>query len=456
MRSIPAGLSLRENFSWTFAGNVIYAGCQWGVLVVLAKLGSPEMVGQFALGLAIVTPVIMLTNLQLRNVQATDAKREYLFGDYLGLRLVTTALALMIIVGIVLVASYRLEIALVILAVGIVKSLEAVSNVFYGLLQQHERMDRIARSMMLKGPLSLAALCVGVYLTGSVLWGVVGMILARASVLMSYDIHSGALMMRQMSQPVGLTHDADDQRTMLHPRWEARTLTRLAWLALPLGVVMALISLKTNIPRYFIEGYLGEHGLGIFAAIAYLQQAGTTLVGALGQSAMPRLAKHYAMGKGKAFRVLLLKLAGIGALLGGAGVLLAAVGGREILTLLYSPEYAERDLFVWLMVGAGISYIAAFMGYGMMATRYFLVQVPLFVFVTGTAALACLWLIPANGLRGAAMALIVANSVQACGALAITLYALRALRRHAEEAEYPGPRETESFASCMATEGDEL
>ena len=91
----PGARSLRANFSWTFVGNVIYAACQWAMLVVLAKLGSPEIVGQFALGLAITAPVIMLTNLQLRAVQATDAKRAYSFGDYLGLRLAVTPLALL-------------------------------------------------------------------------------------------------------------------------------------------------------------------------------------------------------------------------------------------------------------------------------------------------------------------------------------------------------------------------
>jgi hypothetical protein len=56
--SQPAhGLSLRRNFAWTVLGNVTYAACQWGMLVALAKLGSPEMVGQFALGLAIGAPV---------------------------------------------------------------------------------------------------------------------------------------------------------------------------------------------------------------------------------------------------------------------------------------------------------------------------------------------------------------------------------------------------------------
>src|SRR3954466_10204757 len=85
-----AALSLRTNFSWTFIGNVVYAGCQWGMLMVLAKRGNPQLVGEYALGLAVTAPVIMLSNLQLRAVLATDANEEHPFSAYLWLRLFTT------------------------------------------------------------------------------------------------------------------------------------------------------------------------------------------------------------------------------------------------------------------------------------------------------------------------------------------------------------------------------
>src|SRR5919197_2263596 len=158
LSDVPAGLSLRANFLWTVLGNVVYAGCQGGMLVVLAKVGSSRMVGQFALGLAVATPVIMFANLQLGSVQATDARRQYRFGEYLGLRLITTALAFLAMIGIVLLSRHRWDTALVVVAVGLAKALESISDLIYGLLQQHERMDRIAKSVMLKGPVSLAAL----------------------------------------------------------------------------------------------------------------------------------------------------------------------------------------------------------------------------------------------------------------------------------------------------------
>ncbi|MBE0449009.1 MAG: oligosaccharide flippase family protein [Actinobacteria bacterium] len=412
MASLP-GLSLRRNFSWTLAGNVVYAGCQWAMLVILAKLGSPVMVGQFALGLAITAPVVMFSNLQLRVVQATDARYEYLFSDYLGLRIITTVLALIVIMGIALVAGYRWETAIVIVVVGLAKAFESISDVFYGFLQQNERMDRIAKSMMIKGPLSLVALGIGIYLTGSVLWGVVGLAIAWALILIGYDVHSGTFIMQTITQAPRIIKNRVEGLATLRPRLEMGTLRKLALVAMPLGFVMMLISLNTNIPRYFIEHYFGERELGIFAAMAYLMVAGNTVVSALGQSATPRLAKYYTSGNSAAFRVLLLKLFGIGTLLGVVGVLVALLAGREILTLLYRPAYADHtDVFIWLMIAAGLSYISLFSGSGMTAARHFRIQFPLQLFVVIVMVGASMILIPSYGMLGAAWATCIALALR--------------------------------------------
>jgi len=421
----PARLSLRANFSWTFIGNVIYAACQGGMLVVLAKVVSTQMAGQFVLGLAVAAPVMMLANLQLRAVQATDARGEYQFGDYLGLRLITTALAFLAIGGFAALSRYPLDKALVVLVVGLAKSFESISDVFYGLLQQHERMDRIAKSMTIKGILSLAALGVVTYLTKSVLAGTLALAVVWGSILLCYDIPNGALILASLPGERGDV--GAPSKATVRPRWTARVLGDLTWLTLPLGIVMMLTSLNSSIPRYFIDQHLGDGAMGIFGALAYTQTAGTTVASALGQSASPRLSRYYAARNGQAFRVLLLKLVGIGALLGAVGVVVALVAGREILTLLYRRQYAEQDVFVWLMVGAGAAYLASFLGYGMVAARCFRVQLPLSAAVAGITALACAVLIPADGLRGAAVALLIAAVVQGVGSAFILAHALRGI-----------------------------
>lgn len=406
-------LSLRANFLWTLAGNIIYAACQWGMLTVLAKLGTPEMVGQFALGLAVTAPIIMFTNLQLRGVQATDARQEFEFGHYLGLRLIGTTTALLLIGGIALFGGYRAETALVVLAIGCAKAFEAISDVFYGLLQQHEQMDRIAKSMIIKGPASLVALGAGVYFTGSVLGGAIGLALSWALLLLIYDLPSGKLL---------------QNRPSLKPLWDVRALTHLTWLALPLGVVMMLNSLTTNVPRYFIERFWGEYELGIYAALTYLMVAGTTVVSALGQSASPRLSKHYAAGDVAAFCSLLLKLVGVGALIGASGMLITLGAGRQILTLLYRPEYAEHaDILLLVVVAASVGFMASFLGYGMTAARYFRAQLPLFLVVSIIAVLSSMVIIPHKGLYGSVIVLIIVMASQFIGSAMIIFRALYAL-----------------------------
>jgi O-antigen/teichoic acid export membrane protein/glycosyltransferase involved in cell wall biosynthesis len=421
------GLALRANFQWTLVGNVVYAGCQWGMLVVLAKLGTPDTVGRFALGLAVTAPVFMFASLQLRGVQATDAQREYSFGDYLGLRLIMTGLALLVIAGIALGSGYRRDIAVVILILGLAKAVESISDVFYGLFQQHERMDGVAISMMVRGALSLAALSLAVYWTDSLAWGAAGLAATWIATLAIIDVRNGA---KVLSSAKGLTSAAIASRIewlkTLRPCLSQVVLCKLLWLTLPLGVVMLLVSLNTNIPRYFIAHYLGDRDLGIFAAMAYLMIAGTTVVSALGQSASPRLSQYYASGDYAAFRSLLLKLSCLGLIVGGAGVLVTLLAGRRILTFLYSAEYAQHaGAFVWLMIATGVSYVASLLGYGMTAAHYFRTQTLLFLLTSVVTIIACALLIPAYHLPGAALSLVIAMGCQLIGSLLVIAHALR-------------------------------
>lgn len=423
-------LSLRANFSWTFAGNVVYSACQWAMLVVLAKLGSKEMVGLYTLGLAVTAPVLMLTNLQLRGIQATDARHTYVFGHYLGLRLLTTLLALVVIAGIVIVSAPGWAAALVILAVGVAKAFESVSDVIYGLLQQHERMDRIATSMMIKGPLSLAALAAGVYVTHSVLWATLGLALTWALVLAGYDVRSAIVVLRSFQTPRAAGTRA------LRPVWKVRPLVALAWLALPAGIVMALLSLSVNTPRLFVAHYLGTGDLAIFASMAYVLVVGATLTTALGQAAAPRLSQYFAAGNAPAFRALLTTLLGIGVALGGAGVLVGLVAGRAILTLLYRPDYAGHvDAFVWLLVAAGLEYIASFLGYALTAARYLRIQVPIFIAVIVFMLVAGPFIIPAHGMVGAAWVFGGSFVLQIPLEGAVIVYALKKRARQYMETE---------------------
>ena len=113
---------------------------------------------------------------------------------------------------------------------------------------------------------------------------------------------------------------------------------RIVVLTFPLGIVMGIVSLNTNVPRYAIEKFLGSRELGIFAALAYTTVAVNMFIQALGQAVSPRLARHFADGDVRGFNDLLKKMIWINLIIGLAGVLIIFLGGRKILTLIYTLQ----------------------------------------------------------------------------------------------------------------------
>ncbi|HEY2823626.1 MAG TPA: oligosaccharide flippase family protein [Candidatus Acidoferrum sp.] len=420
-------VSLRWNFSWTFVGNVIYSGCQWGTLVLLAKLGNPTMVGQYGLALAIATPVFALSTLQLRAVLTTDVDERIHFGEYLGFRLLTTVLSLLIIAGAAFGMHYSPQSTWVVLIIGVAQGLEIVSDLYYAKMQFHEHMDRIAKSMIVRGIIGLAAVAAGVYFAGSIIWAAIGLVSARAIVLVAYDIrrrtHFDPHRLLEMQDSAEVLAARDQS---LKPRWNRAVQIELLRTSIVLGVIAFLVSLLPSIPRYFIAGAIGERQLGLFTATAFLVSTGNLIITAMGQSAFVRFAKLYAGGEIRRFNSLLIKLVGIAAALGLAGIGVAVFFGHLLLTLLYRPEYAEHtDVLIAMMIAGAMSYMAALMGSAITSARCFAPQIPVLATAVAAATLASLFLVKSHGILGAAYSVIVTSAVLLLGQIILLTFVLR-------------------------------
>jgi O-antigen/teichoic acid export membrane protein len=386
--------SLRRNFSWTLAGNVVYAASLWGILSLLTKLGTPETVGRFSLGSIIATPIIMFSNLQLRSLLASDARGEHSVGEYIGLRLVALPVGLAATLVVARVG-YAPEQVLVIGLFALARAVEAGSDILYGYAQKRERLDLVARSMILKGVCSLV-LCGSVFaLTRSLPWALAALTAAWLVPLLAYDL--------PRCRALAATVPGDSLRPVLR----GAALGRLAWTALPMGLVMLLIQLRNTIPRALLEKHHGEGELGIFAALAYLVIVGTTITLALAQSSLARLSAYHAEGRARAFGRTVGRLVAVGVGLGVGAVLAAWLVGRPLLAFIYRPEYAaHHDLFVLVMAAGGVLFLANLLGAPATASRTFRGQLAVHLVNVAVLAGAGAWLIPARGMTGAALTML--------------------------------------------------
>ncbi|MEK0315270.1 lipopolysaccharide biosynthesis protein [Cohnella sp. 56] len=400
--------TLRASLSWSLAGNVYYAATQWLMLVIIAKWGSTSMVGQFSLCLAVVTPIMTLTNLQLRVVQATDTQNQYAFRDMMGLRLLSIVVAAILAEGAVLIFHYDRDTTVLLWLVWLAKAVEGASDVSQGVFQKYDRMKLVAMSKIVKGTLVVPAFIFALVLYKNLIFAAVGWGLMWFISFLAFDL------------PMTKKYET------LRLRIQLKSSYRLMKICLPLGIVFMLTSLNTNIPRLFIEKSSGVEQLGIFSALTYLLVAGSTIVSALGQAATNRLAVCLDRHDYNRFYRLIFKLMAMGFALGLAGIAASVFGGEHILSILYTDEYAHySDVFIIVTIAGLIDYIAVFTGYGLSATKRFGVQPYLGLLWTIAIIAACGFMIPLFGILGAAYSLAISSLVR----LAAQWLALRAITR---------------------------
>ena len=435
-------LSLRHNFSWTFLGDGTFNFCQWAMLAVIAKLVSPAKVGEYSLALAITAPIILFANLSLRPVQATDVRRDYSFGEYFGLRLISLVFAVLAIIGVVAVIHPSVEVSWVIAMITLAKIFDSISDIMYGLQQQNERMDYISISRMIQGVLQLTIMALVFYVTRSLVWATVMVALGSGLVTLFYDVPKSARIashaLLTYPQPgLSADHQSPSAAGLLKPAWHKQALWTLTRLSLPLGFSSVLGMLNVNLPRYFVQDYAGASELGIFSAMWSMLHPVGMVAGAILAAVTPRLARYYVESIPQ-FKRMLFNLLGLAVLSGAVGVLVAHFFGRQVLTVLFRPAYASHPItFQWMMAAAGITYISSALNSATTAARSYKLQPYVYLVTMLSNLLACYLLVPRYGVLGAAWAYLIGCLVLALGFGILTVTALLSAKRRDREAPQP-------------------
>jgi O-antigen/teichoic acid export membrane protein len=395
---------LLKNISWTFFGNIIYSACQWAILSIIAKVGSSLMLGEFNLAFAITTPIFLFTSLQLRSVIATDQKNEYSFQEYFQLRFFLSILSLAVIIILAMFLHHDMSFNLVLIGTASIKFLESISDIFYGKFQQEEKFDNISISLIFRGIAYIALYFFGVFFFQNLFIGILFVTVALIG-LLYYDY-------KKVTEKVKINFDR--KRLLL--------LTRES---LPLGIVVLLISLIDNVPKYFIEYHIGTKELGYYTSIVYITIIGSTIINAFGQASMTRLSLYFQQKNMAQFIKLQTQLIVFTIILG-LGLLSGVyVIGDKLLVLLYNADFANYfDVFKNIMIGAIFIYISSILGYGITAARYFKVQ-PLILTLVLLFNASVSFLLVKNGISGISLAYLITGIINLLCQLTVFIYIIR-------------------------------
>lgn len=399
----------RKNFAVIFAANAAYAAAQLLMLVAITRWTSLAEAGYYGLGLALTTPVMLAAGMALREVAFTDAARAHAEATYIRLRHLTTAIALALCFGLAVVVAASREEFTAIVAVAIVKAIESLCEVRYGLWQRDGNHVAVARSLALRALVGLCAFVIALRLTSIVPLALLATSLAWAIIYQWLDgFRAGAGGGAASAQ-----------------RDDVRALAGLAW---PMGIVAAIVSLQINLPRGFVRAYLGTEALGRFTAISAVLAISSTVLVALGQTSGPRLARLWLARAYRDFAALTARLIAMMLALAGLGIALALGLGDWIIPLVFGGRYQGLEtLLAQMCLAAGLFGISGILGTAALALRRFRLVSLLQVAAALLTLIACGLLVP-QGLVAAGWAVVAAAAFSALPPLGAFFYARRTLR----------------------------
>ena len=114
-----SAVSEQKNIIWNMIGSFLYAFASMVLSIAVVQLAGEDAGGVFTFAFTTFGQhMFMAAYFGIRPFQITDTGEKYTFGDYLGLRLITCGLAILVGFGYVLVSGYTFEKAAVVFSDG--------------------------------------------------------------------------------------------------------------------------------------------------------------------------------------------------------------------------------------------------------------------------------------------------------------------------------------------------
>lgn len=316
-------LPIRLNMLWNSAGSLTYLGCQWVITVLVVRLSDGyDAAGTLSLAMSVYNMFSSIAIYRMYTYQVSDVTHENSIGEYFAFRLITSGIALTLIL-VYAAATCPLDSFATIGIYAIYKIASLLIDVFHGLDQQNRRMDYIGKSLSMQGILSLAMFCIGMVLTNSLNVSLIGMTVVIVLIGIVYDL------------PRSMRFEA------LHVGISKKKAFHLLGYCLPIVIAAVASGAIPSIPRQYLAAFSGSSALGIYASVAapvaIIQMGASYIYNPL----LGYFSEAYVTKDMKRLALLLIRVGGGIAVLGVVSALMLYWLGEPLLVLFFGESIAS-------------------------------------------------------------------------------------------------------------------
>lgn len=232
-------------------GNLVYLFAQWLFTVLVVRISGIESAGIMSLAISAGNIFFFIQCYGMRSFQVSDVKGEYSAKRYVLSRYSTIIIGLVLCILYCLICGYSIDKAGAILAFLLYRTFEAMSDVYFSELQKIGRLEILAKSMSLKGILSVGVFSIVLYFTDNLTLALIAISVLAMLITVIYDRRKFCELIT--SEKIG---------------FKLNDSFKLLKVCFVLMVSVLLPVIITSIPRIMLEQYHGTELLGHYGNVS--------------------------------------------------------------------------------------------------------------------------------------------------------------------------------------------
>ncbi len=240
--------NIKKDFIWNLIGSSLHAFNSLFFLIIVTRINGIEVSGYFSYGFTISNIYLTIATFGGRGFQVTDIKKEFSDNLYKSFRIFTTLISLILSVLFFLLFNYPVYKYFVIILLIIARVFEAISDVYFGIMQKNNKLYTVGKSLFYKNLITLILFITIELLFKNLYLSIISWVITNILFLIFYDIKN-----TEKIKPEKFKFEKNYKRII------NKTIFYFGFIFLSIFVI--------NIPRYFIDIYLSDSLQGVFGIL---------------------------------------------------------------------------------------------------------------------------------------------------------------------------------------------
>ncbi|WP_020007982.1 lipopolysaccharide biosynthesis protein [Salinicoccus albus] len=314
-----------KNISYVFTANISNALSKFLIVILIANILTELELGVYTFAMALTAPVTLLFNMKMRSYIIASTNINYY--KFLRLRNLANLLAILLI-NLIAITFYN-EIFYIILLVGIIKIIEINSEFYQSFPNREKIFEQPAKIMMGRIIFSTLVFYITLKITQNLAISLIFQLLALLLFLfLEKRINLSLVNYKNYNYPIDIK--------------------QISLLLLPLGIVQALMSFSSNIPKYLLEIIGSFEEVGVLAATLYIVTIFNLVMSTITQTLLPYMKNVYEQNVYKFNITLNYGVNIISLIIGFIFLGIFYLIGEKLLIILYSAEFADHTYLLYI------------------------------------------------------------------------------------------------------------